>query len=102
MRPVLSLLLVLSVVTLFGCGGEVETPETTEDSVTLTIRPILEKLAEDGDLEAAGELQSHLEEDLADVDEAKSQALLADWDEIQGMSSPDEIKAKAQEMIGKL
>ena len=103
MRFFASLVLLFSIVAVVGCGGgPVEIPETTEDSVTQTIRPILERLAETGDLEEGLEARSYIEEDLAGIDQAKSDALMKDWLELEAMSSPADIKAKAQEMIDKL
>ena len=44
----------------------------------------------------------HLSEDLAGVDQAKSDALMKDYNELAGMSGAAQIKAKAKEMLGKL
>jgi hypothetical protein len=103
MRFFLPLLMLVGVVALVGCDtGEVVTPETTTNSVTDIMRPILERVAETGELQPAEELKSYIEEDLAGVDPAKSEALMADYQELMSLSSQDEIKAKAQDMISKL
>jgi hypothetical protein len=103
MRFFLSLMLLVSVLALVGCGGgSAVTPETTTDSVTEIIKPLLERLAETGDLQGAEEVKSYIEEDLAGVDEAKSAALMKDWQEMQSMTDTAAIKAKAQEMLTKL
>ncbi len=103
MRFFLSFMLLIGVLAVVGCGGgSVDTPETSTDSVTQIIKPILENLAATGDLEGAEELGSYIEEDLAGVDQAKSDALLKDWRELQSMSGTAAIKAKAQEMLSKL
>jgi hypothetical protein len=95
-------MLLLSVIAVLGCGGRVVAPESTPDSVTGIIKPLLEKLVETGDRETVGELDSYIEEDLAGVDQAKSDALLKDVRELQSMSGANQIKAKAREMLTKL
>ena len=58
MRFFLSLMLLVSVLALVGCGGgSAVTPETTTDSVTEIIKPLLERLAETGDLQGAEEVK---------------------------------------------
>lgn len=102
MRFLTSLILLLSVLAVFGCGGDVVTPQTTADSVTGLIKPILEKVAETGDRETVGELKSYIEEDLAGVDQAKSDVLMKDFQELRSLSGAEKIKAKAREMLTRL
>lgn len=103
MRFLMSLMLLLSVIAVFGCGGDVATRETTTDTVTTDlIKPTLERIAETGDREVVGELKSYIQESLASVDQAKSDALMKDWQEMSSMSSAAQIKAKAEEMLSKL
>ena len=103
MRSFLPLVLLLSVVALVGCGtGQVVIPETTTESVTQSIKTILERVAETGDLAIAEELESYIEEELADVDQAKSEALMKDYQELMATSGKKAIQAKAQEMISNL
>jgi len=103
MRFLMSLILVLSVMAVSGCGGgQVVTPTTTTDSVTSLIKPILERIAETGDREAVTELKSYIEEDLAGVDQAKSDALMKEWVELNSMTGPAQIKEKAKAMLSLL
>jgi hypothetical protein len=103
MRFLMSLALSLSVVAVFGCGDkDVAIPQTTTDSVAGLIKPILEKIVETGDRELVNDLKSYIQEDLAGVDQAKSDALMKDYNELAGMSGAAQIKAKAKEMLGKL
>ena len=103
MRFFLPFMLLLSVTVLVGCDtGTVEIPETTTDSVTDSIRTILERVAETGDINIAEELQSYIEEELADVDQAKADALMPAYEELMGLTDEAAIKAKATEMIAML
>ncbi|MBC8877265.1 MAG: hypothetical protein H8E44_48170 [Planctomycetes bacterium] len=102
MRVFLPFMFLLSMVVVVGCGGQVVVPETNEDTVTQSMRPILERVVETGDLEIANELQSYIEEDLASVDQAKADALMKDFRELQSMSDQNAVKAKAKEMLSKL
>lgn len=103
MRFWMCLMLVLSVLVISGCGGgQVVTPTSTTDSVTGLIKPILEKIAETGDHEAVTEVKSYIEEDLAGVDQAKSDALMKEWNEMNAMTNPAQIKEKAQAMLSSL
>jgi hypothetical protein len=103
MRFWMFLMLVLSVLVVSGCGGgQAVIPESTTDSVTSLIKPILEKIAETGDHEAVSEVKSYIEEDLAGVDQAKSDALMKEWNEMNAMTNPAQIKEKAQAMLSML
>ena len=103
MRFLMSLVLSLSVVAVFGCGDkDVAIPQPTTDSVAGLIKPKLEMIAETGDRELVGDLKSYIQEDLAGVDQAKSDALMKDYNELAGMAGAAQIKAKAKEMLGKL
>ena len=102
MRFVKSLLL-LSVVAVLGCdSGPVADTTVQEDPLNQTIKGLLEQIVESGEIEDLSEVRSYIEEDMLEVDEAKSALLMKDLEELQGMSSPAAIKAKATEMIGKL
>lgn len=103
MRFLAAVMLLMSLVVVIGCGGgQVATPEATPSSVVSLIKPVLEKIASTGDRETVGELKSYIEEDLAGVDKAKSDALLADYNELVKLTDPAQIKAKAQGMLSKL
>ena len=103
MRSWMSLIVVLSVLVASGCGGgQVVTPTSTPDSITGLIRPILEKIAETGDPQAVTEVKSYIEEDLASVDQAKSDALMKEWNEMNAMTNPAQIKEKAKAMLSSL
>lgn len=94
--------LLLGLVAVLGCGtGPVADTTVKEEPLNQTIKGMLEAIAA-GDTEEIAELQSYIEEDMMEVDEAKSAALMKDFEELQQMRSPAQIKAKATEMIGKL
>ncbi len=102
MRFLLAVIFAVSAAGLFGCSEDVAIPETTQESVAGLIKPKLEKIAETGDRELVDDLKSYIVEDLAGVDQAKSDALMKDYNELAGMSGAEQIKAKAKEMLGKL
>jgi hypothetical protein len=89
-------------VALMGCGsGTVQTEEAQEDPTIQEIKRLLQVVADSGDTENIGDLRSYIEEDLSGVDEAKSKALMVDYEELESMSGAA-AKEKATEMIGKL
>ena len=104
MRFVSALLLAsLVAVAVVGCGGGTVAPEPEADETTQMIVPLLDQIAETGDLEDSGEeLLSYVEEDLMETDPTKAQSLMKDVEELLSMTSPAEIKAKAAEIKGKL
>jgi len=69
--------------------------EATPDAANA--KTMLEEVAESGQVGSGAML---LRESLENVEQ--SEALLADMDELEGLTDEEAIKAKAQEMIGKL
>ena len=100
-------LMMLVVVCAIGCGGgsDVEVQNVTpppEKTPVDAVRTTLETIAESGNGGSeVGAMMGSLEEMKA-TDPAKAEELLADANELMGMSSPAKIKAKAKEMIEKL
>jgi hypothetical protein len=90
-------------VAVFGCGGgELVDTEPDVNELQQIIGPMLDELAETGDPETVNELRSYIEEDMAEADPAKSQAMMKDLEELQAMTNPADIKKKAAEMKSKL
>ena len=104
MRFVSALLLASMVaVAVVGCGGGGVAPEPEATETTQMIVPILDQIAQTGNLEDVGEeLLSYVEEDLMETDPTKAESLMPDVKELLSMTSPAEIKAKAAEIKGKL
>ncbi len=103
----LKVLILLGLVAVFGCGGTGgggggTEPDPTASQTVQMIKSILEDVAESGEAEQAGELISYVEEDLAGEDAAKSESLLPEVKELEALTDPTEIKAKAKEILGKL
>ena len=95
----LRILMLLVVVVVIGCQGSES--ESVQPPAALpaadNAKAILQTATESGELgSAAMELRESLEQ-LED-----SEALLADLDAMEAMSNPEEIKAKAQELLDKL
>ena len=96
------ILCLVGVVALLGCGsGAVQTEEAQEDPTIQEIKRQLQEIVDTGDMENVGELRSYIEEDLAGIDEAKSSALLAEYEELQSISGAA-AKEKAQAMMDSL
>ena len=100
----LRVLVLFGVVAVFGCGsGAVEEVQPEPDDLNQMITQLLDEIIQSGSSEEAiSDLRSYIEEDMVEIDEAKSQALLKDVEELAGMRSAAQIKAKAAEMKGKL
>lgn len=94
--------MLLVVTLLVGCGRStkserVEVPPTVEQ-----IRASLQPYADSGQLDSGVvSLHDQIEALKAD-DPAKASTLESDLAELEGMKTPDKVKAKAQEMLGKL
>lgn len=99
----LRIVVLLSIVALFGCQSEsvsVEQPEALPAAENAKV--LLEGVAETGQLgSGAMSLRESLEE-LKQADAAKADPLLADLDELESLTDPAAIKAKAREMADKL
>jgi len=87
-----------------GCGGGLPDDRVVVPSsaISESARKTLEGMEKSGEL---GSAITALESDINGIkstDSAKGEALSKAYRELQGLSKPDEIKAKAKEMIGKL
>lgn len=88
---------------LSGCGG---VPETKVSVPPTAIEANVRKTLED--YEKSGKLGSNISGLQSDINgikasnSAKGEALLADYRELQTMTDPAMIKAKAKEMLGRL
>ncbi len=90
-------------ITVSGCGEPAEVPVKVQSSALITnARKVLEELEKSGKM---GSSVTALESDLNGIresDSAKGDQLIKNFRELQGLTAPDQIKAKAKEMLGKL
>jgi len=96
----LRILMLLAVVVVFvGCQGDesVSVQPTAAPAGAEAAKKILEATAESGDL---GSAEMELEESLGQLE--NSEELMADFEALKGLTDPEAIKAKAQEMADKL
>jgi len=95
----LRILMLLVVVVVIGCQGSeserVQAPAALPPADNA--KAILQTAAESGEL---GSAAMELRENLEQLD--NSEELLADLDALEAMTDPNEIKAKAQELLDKL
>lgn len=93
---------VIGVATI-GCGGVKETKVSIETTaIEANVKKTLEEYAKTGQ---TGSSLTALESDINGIkatDSAKGNALMEDYNELLQADSPDKVKAKAQEMLGKL
>ena len=86
-----------------GCGGPPDVKVTVQSSAIVTsVRKTLEDFEKTGKMSSA---ISGLESDINGIkstDSAKGEKLEKAYRELQGLTKPDDIKAKAKEMIGML
>ena len=95
-----SFLLVL--VVFIGCGGGRESGQTVEPPPS-DAKATLQEIATTGNLAAKqAELRVQLEGMGEEGDPAKAEELLADFEQLSGLTDAAGIKAKAQEMADKL
>jgi hypothetical protein len=96
--PVFKILAFLSVVAMLGCGGDkpIEVTPPPPPPAAENAKTVLQEIAQTGQV-GSGAMQ--LRENLEELNQP---ALLADMDALERMSDPDQIKAKASEMLGKL
>ncbi len=96
-------MLVLSVAMIGGCAGPEDTKvEVQSSTIVDSLKKSLEGMAKTGN---TGSALTSLESDINGIkttDKAKGEALHADFRRLQVASKPDEIKAIAKEMLGKL
>jgi hypothetical protein len=85
---------------LIGCGGPGSVPvEQPDTGPAEAIKRDLQSTIDNGSL---GSEMSSIEQNLEKLDPAKAAELRKDLAELQKMSDPAQVKAKAQAMIGKL
>jgi hypothetical protein len=100
-----SILLVFALVVV-GCsqgtGPGPQKVQPVQVQPTDAIRSALESVGKTGQLGSEGlTIQENIEK-LRASDPAKAEELAKDYEALQGMSDPAKVKAKAQEMLGKL
>ena len=101
-RLVRLLLLPVLVVIVLGCSPGSVSVEQPDDSPAEAVKRELETAAESGVLGSEMiSIQENLEK-MRGTDPAKADELLADLEQLQSMTDPAAVKAKASEMIGKL
>ncbi len=100
-------LLLLGVVAVVGCdsgGGGTVDASSESDAFTEQIKASLQSISESGEIDAEmglGEIRTFAE-DLKAADSAKGETVLKELDALEALSSPDERKAKAKEIISTL
>lgn len=87
--------------TVIGCGPKSVTKAVTPPGQE-QIKPILEGIAEKGELDSGLMAVRDQLEAMKNTDAAKADALLKDLDELQKLRDPAQIKSKAKQMAGKL
>jgi hypothetical protein len=96
-------LLMLGLVALVGCdAGPVSAPPEDVDDTSFELRLMLEDAVETGRLAADFADSEDIVAEIKAEDAAKGAELEADIKELQAMSDPEQIKAKAKEVLGKL
>ena len=106
MRYLLVTLCCLFVGSLVGCGGpdnQVEVKVEGGSTPTEMLKKDLEQLAVSGQRPGSniGQLQTYIRK-AAEGDQAKIDMLINMTEDLTKLSKPEEIKAKAKEIIGKL
>jgi hypothetical protein len=105
MLRLIAVLLAASVLVV-GCSGgtgpgpQKVTPPQVQPADA--IRSALQSVAQSGQLGSEGlTIQENIEK-LRATDSAKAEALAKDYQELEKLSDPAKVKAKAEEMLGKL
>jgi len=100
-----SVLLVFALAVIGCSGGTGPGPQKVQPVQVQpadAIRSALESVAQTGQLGSEGlTIQENIEK-LRASDPAKAEELAKDYEALQGMSDPAKVRAKAQEMLGKL
>ena len=100
---ILRFLLLLAAVAMVGCtDGRVVVPGEAAVPTSSEAKTTLEEIAESGEVSSAAMTVREALEELKETDSAKADGLLSDLDELESMSDPEAIKAKAKEMADKL
>lgn len=88
---------------LVGCGPVGDSATTvTPPASTDNIRAVLTDLSKTGEMNSGVMMLESNIETLRQTDAAKADALKKGYDELKALNDPNQIKAKAQEMLGKL
>ncbi|NMC21257.1 MAG: hypothetical protein GYA33_12660 [Thermogutta sp.] len=86
-----------------GCGSGTPSANVQPPDPQQEIRSVLQQVAETGVLDSGLMLVRERLEAMRETDPAKAQALLQDLSQLESMTgNPNQAKAKAQEMLGKL
>lgn len=104
MKKFCTIVVVTMSLAVSGCGGgPVDEKVTVQSSaIEANVRKTLEGFEKSGQ---TGSAMTALESDINGIklsDSAKAEALTKLYRELQGLTKPADIKAKAKEMIGKL
>jgi hypothetical protein len=89
---------------LVGCGtaDEPSSVNVTPPPATDSLKAALNDVIQSGQLGSGGMTIEQEIENLRASDAAKADALKADYEKLRTMGDPNQLKAKAQEMISKL
>ena len=95
----------LGMVVLLGCGPESTAtggPESEADGLVDSVKSALQDVADTGQIgEGFGEARGMTDE-LKETDPERGNKLSADLDALEALATPDERKAKAQEIVDSL
>ncbi len=95
-------LLLLGLVALIGCDtGPVNAPPEDVDQPDFELRLLLQDAADTG-LLPEGVNTAEYVYPIKEADPAKAEEIAGQLDELKEMSDPEEIKAKAQDMLSNL
>ena len=95
------LALALSLLTL-GCGGGPASEPLTSVAEPPALKQVLESIAQTGEVGSAGAEVLARIEDLRQTDPAKADEMAKEAAELERMSEPAQVKAKASSMAAKL
>lgn len=86
-----------------GCGGnDLPKPVSVTPAPPPALKQMLDSVAQTGELgSGADAIQTEIDS-LAKTDDAKAKALKTDLEKMQKMSEPEQVKAIAKQMAGKL
>lgn len=85
-----------------GCGSNPVPTEAVTAAPPSPVKSVLDEVAASGELGSTASTIREGLEAMKATDSAKAEALLTELTELEGLSDPDKVKAKAKEMAGKL
>ncbi|MCA9211128.1 MAG: hypothetical protein R3C99_02000 [Pirellulaceae bacterium] len=94
--------MLLAVALMSGCGRSTKSVRVEVPPAVEQIRMTLQPYADSGQLDSGVVALHDQIEALKADDPAKAATLESDLTELEGLKTPDKVKAKAQEMLGKL